>query len=166
MKKRSLQTEFRCNVRIPVNTLSVNSVTLTSLLEFIRQNPLFSIYSEDELTDLLKTAELKSVSAGELIFDRGDPGDMFYIVYSGRIRILLSVTMCLFPRLPLLCLCFWRPIPLCRCRVLRKPGSSLPPWELELDWYSFYAGSGGGLMPGQRLLLYQHHCSWRLCLRW
>jgi len=58
------------------------------LLQFIRQNPLFSIYSDEELTDLLDAAELKSVSAGQLVFDQGDPGDTFYIVFSGKIRIL------------------------------------------------------------------------------
>ncbi len=58
------------------------------LFAFIRKIPLFSICEDEVLTELMKAAELKSVSAGELVFDQGDAGDCFYIVYSGRIRIL------------------------------------------------------------------------------
>ncbi|MBN1292800.1 MAG: peptidase domain-containing ABC transporter [Candidatus Latescibacteria bacterium] len=61
---------------------------INSLLQFIRQNPLFSIYSDEEMSSLLETAELESVSAGQLVFEQGDVGDTFYIVYSGKIRIL------------------------------------------------------------------------------
>ncbi|MBW2093019.1 MAG: cyclic nucleotide-binding domain-containing protein, partial [Deltaproteobacteria bacterium] len=58
------------------------------LSEFIRKIPLFSIYTDEELDDLMKAAELKSVGAGEVLFEQGDPGDKFYIVYSGKIRIV------------------------------------------------------------------------------
>ncbi|MCE5244117.1 MAG: cyclic nucleotide-binding domain-containing protein, partial [Desulfobacteraceae bacterium] len=61
---------------------------LKELFSFTRQVGLFSLYGDEELDDLLKTASLRSCSAGELIFDQGDPGDAFYIVYSGRVRIL------------------------------------------------------------------------------
>jgi ATP-binding cassette subfamily B protein len=50
--------------------------------------PLFSIYEDKVLADLMQVAQLKSVSAGELVFDQDDVGDSFYIVYSGKIRIL------------------------------------------------------------------------------
>jgi len=58
------------------------------LFAFIRKIPLFSIYEDEELAELMQRAELRSVSAGELVFDQGDTGDSFYIVYSGKIRIL------------------------------------------------------------------------------
>ncbi|MFX0200574.1 MAG: peptidase domain-containing ABC transporter [Candidatus Hodarchaeota archaeon] len=66
---------------------------IKDLLEFIRKISLFSIYTDEELAELMKAAELRSVSAGELIFDQGDPGDRFYIVYSGRIRVVLRNEM-------------------------------------------------------------------------
>jgi subfamily B ATP-binding cassette protein HlyB/CyaB len=59
-----------------------------TLSKFIREIPFFSIYTDEELTGLMKAAELKSVSAGEVIFHQGDPGEQFYIVYSGKIRML------------------------------------------------------------------------------
>ena len=61
---------------------------LQELFSFIRQVGLFSLYGDEELDGLLKTARLRSFSTGELVFDEGDPGDAFYIIYSGRVRIL------------------------------------------------------------------------------
>jgi len=60
----------------------------TDLSAFVRRIPLFSIYRDEELAELIKLAQLRSVRAGELVFDQGDQGDSFYVVYSGRIRIL------------------------------------------------------------------------------
>jgi ATP-binding cassette subfamily B protein len=59
-----------------------------SLSEFIRKVPLFSIYTDEELSGLTKSAELKSINAGEVIFNQSDPGDKFFVVYSGKIRII------------------------------------------------------------------------------
>lgn len=59
-----------------------------SLLEFIRKAPLFSICTDEELSELMKAVELKSVNAGEIIFSQGDPGDKFYVVFNGKIRII------------------------------------------------------------------------------
>ncbi len=36
----------------------------------------------------MKVIKPRSVKAGELIFDKGSPGDNFYIIYDGKIRIL------------------------------------------------------------------------------
>lgn len=58
------------------------------LVDFLKQNPLLSVYSDNELNDLIRAAHLETVSAGKLIFDEGEPGNTFYLVYSGRIRIL------------------------------------------------------------------------------
>src|SRR5512147_1326565 len=64
-------------------------VEAKDLLDFIRQVPLFRMHSEQELGDVLRTAELRRVRSGELVFEQGDPGDRFYLVYSGRVRILV-----------------------------------------------------------------------------
>jgi len=58
------------------------------LSAFVRKLPLFSIFTDEELAGLTSSAELVSVSPGELIFDQGNPGDKFYLVYGGRVRIL------------------------------------------------------------------------------
>lgn len=61
---------------------------IKGLLHFIRDMPLFSIFGDEELDELVKGFKLISVSAGEIIFDQGDTGDRFYIVYSGKVRIV------------------------------------------------------------------------------
>lgn len=61
---------------------------LKDLSNFIRKKPLFAIYTDDELAELMGAAELISVSAGEVIFKLGEAGDRFYVVYSGKVRIL------------------------------------------------------------------------------
>lgn len=61
---------------------------IKDLLSFIRKVPMLSIYTDEELTEMMQAAELKSISAGELVFEQDQPGDRFYIVYSGKIRIL------------------------------------------------------------------------------
>jgi ATP-binding cassette subfamily B protein len=55
---------------------------------FLRTLPLFSIHSDTEIEHVIAAAKLKSFPAGSLVFDQGDPGDAFHIVYSGRIRII------------------------------------------------------------------------------
>ena len=59
-----------------------------NLLDAIRKVSIFAGYGEEELADLLNAAETRSVKAGELVFDQGDPANRLYIVYSGKIRIL------------------------------------------------------------------------------
>lgn len=61
---------------------------IKDLLDFTRKLPVFSIFSDDDLSGILTTVELKSLSAGEPVFTQGDPGDSYYIVYSGKIRII------------------------------------------------------------------------------
>ena len=57
-------------------------------LKFIRELWFFSILHDEELEALISTSTLKSYKAGEIIFNQDDEGDSFYIVYSGKIRIL------------------------------------------------------------------------------
>ena len=61
---------------------------IRDLSQFIRKIPLFSIYTDEDLEGLMEGAELRSVSAGEVIFEQDEPGDKFYLVYSGKVRIV------------------------------------------------------------------------------
>ena len=61
-----------------------------SLLGFLRKIPLFSVYGDEELLGLLETAEMESVGAGQVIFEQGTEGRNFYVVYNGRVRIVLT----------------------------------------------------------------------------
>ncbi len=59
------------------------------ILATLRKITLFSIYTDAELSALVDSAQTKSVSSGEIIFKQGEEGDKFYIVASGKIRIVL-----------------------------------------------------------------------------
>ena len=59
-----------------------------NIAEFIRALPLFSVFADEDLALLTKDAQLRSLRPGEIVFNQGDPGDSFYIVYSGKIRII------------------------------------------------------------------------------
>jgi ATP-binding cassette subfamily B protein len=78
---------------MPVRSLDVGEgpvlVEARDLLGFIRDIPLFRMHSEQERGDVLRSAELRRYRSGELVFEQGDPGDRFYVVYSGRVRILI-----------------------------------------------------------------------------
>ena len=58
------------------------------LITFVRKIPLFAIYTDEELLKLMNVAELKSFDAGELIFEQGTSAKRFYIIYSGKIRLI------------------------------------------------------------------------------
>jgi len=64
------------------------SIEDKGFLGFIKKIPLFSLYADEEIAELMTKAEPSSVRAGDLIFNQGDPGDKLYIVYKGKIRIL------------------------------------------------------------------------------
>jgi ATP-binding cassette subfamily B protein len=63
-------------------------MNINNIRAFLRELPIFAIYQDDELTLLLEASILISVNAGQVVFEQGDHGDSFYVVYSGRIRIL------------------------------------------------------------------------------
>lgn len=62
----------------------------SDLKEFVRGIRLFAILDDAELEELSHRFEMRSVEAGDLVFSEGDPGDKFYVVYGGRIRIVLK----------------------------------------------------------------------------
>lgn len=61
---------------------------IKDISSFLREIPLFSIYNSVQLSELMQAAELISIKAGEILFEQGDEGKSFYVVYSGKIRIL------------------------------------------------------------------------------
>jgi CRP-like cAMP-binding protein len=48
-------------------------------------------FDEDSIAQLASSAHERHYTAGETIFLRGDKGDCFYVIVSGRVRIVLGV---------------------------------------------------------------------------
>ena len=54
---------------------------------FLRQLPLFSELSDEDLDDLYRIAEPVALQAGQALMEEGDPGDSLYIATEGRFEI-------------------------------------------------------------------------------
>lgn len=63
-------------------------MAIQELKETLLKSPLFSITDEKLLDDLLDRFELVSYNLGETVTKAGDPGDAFYVIYSGKARVL------------------------------------------------------------------------------
>jgi len=64
------------------------SIEDQGFLGFVKKIPLFSLYANEEIAELMAKAEPSSVRAGGIIFNQGDPGNKLYVIYKGKIRIL------------------------------------------------------------------------------
>lgn len=54
------------------------------------RSPLLARIPEEDLRALLKFAEERRFAAGQVLFQRGDPGDGVYAIVSGRVRVYLE----------------------------------------------------------------------------
>jgi serine phosphatase RsbU (regulator of sigma subunit) len=64
---------------------------LTDDIALLAQVPLFTKLSQDELRHLADNLNSCQFSPGEIIFNEGDKGDLFYIVRDGQLEILKSL---------------------------------------------------------------------------
>ncbi|HXK50159.1 MAG TPA: Crp/Fnr family transcriptional regulator [Clostridiales bacterium] len=56
-------------------------------IEFLRSISLCQDMNEKEITDIAAHCQLKKFSKKNIVFLEQDPGNMFYIIYSGKIKI-------------------------------------------------------------------------------
>src|SRR5215212_1765789 len=57
------------------------------MLDELRQVPLLSDLSEEDLEQLYQMAETVSIPAGQLVLREGDPGDSLYVVLDGQLEV-------------------------------------------------------------------------------
>ena len=62
---------------------------MADLAETIRNIPLFSGLSREDIAKILGKLEEKSFNAGTTIFSQGDKGDSFYLIQSGAVQVVL-----------------------------------------------------------------------------
>jgi len=60
------------------------------LVSRLLSTPLFSSVDDHALAKLAAVSRLRRLSQGQTLFNQGDPADAFYLVYSGRIHLLLD----------------------------------------------------------------------------
>lgn len=67
-------------------TLPVHAID--QAVEMLGRVPLFQGLPRSDLERIARLSRLRQLGAGELVVREGDPGDKFYIVYSGAVEIL------------------------------------------------------------------------------
>lgn len=58
------------------------------ICEFLRKCPLFAALTPRTLTEVADKMMLERFAAGAIVLRQGDPGDKFYLIRSGRVRVL------------------------------------------------------------------------------
>lgn len=61
-------------------------------LEYFSRSPLLARIDQADLRALVRRAEQRIYNAGQLLFQRGDPGDGIFAIVSGRVKIFLEGT--------------------------------------------------------------------------
>src|SRR5918993_1645470 len=63
---------------------------MADLAQIIRQIPLFSALSREDIAKVLGKMEERSYASGATIVSQGDQGDAFYIIQSGAVQVVLE----------------------------------------------------------------------------
>ncbi len=70
--------------------IDATAVIPTEAIELLRAIPLFSALGPVTLEDIAGRSGRRQVAAGEAVFDQGDPGDRFYAIAAGEVRVLVD----------------------------------------------------------------------------
>jgi HEAT repeat protein len=63
-------------------------IPLVQRLYFLRQVPLFAEISGEDLMQVARITELESLPSGRIIFNKGDEGDIMYLIMQGRVSLV------------------------------------------------------------------------------
>lgn len=64
------------------------TIDIQEVAALLRENPVFGLLDDEELLRVVKKLEPVRLSVGQTVFRAGEPGDSFYIVQSGRARVV------------------------------------------------------------------------------
>ena len=54
----------------------------------LKELPIFSSLTDDEIKAVSEISNAQTVSADELVFSEGEPGNILYVIIRGSVRIL------------------------------------------------------------------------------
>ena len=67
----------------------MNNAKNTQLKTHLKGVPLFSSLTDDQLAVLAQTGVIRKFAKGQVIVNQSSPGDTFYIVISGHVKVAL-----------------------------------------------------------------------------
>src|SRR5260370_2726055 len=79
-----------CYRRCGLATVDLEGNTMSKQAEFaviLKMNPMFADLGTDELQRISSLCHTQQLGVGEMLFQKGDPGDALYGVRRGQIRI-------------------------------------------------------------------------------
>jgi len=68
-----------------------SSITLEQILTFLLETPLFKDLAPDGLAEIVGIMQIQHLDAGQALFQQGDVGDAWYVVYSGGVEVFREV---------------------------------------------------------------------------
>jgi putative ABC transport system ATP-binding protein len=60
------------------------------ICEFLRQFPLFADLQTSTLTEVADKMQVEQAVAGDVVIRQGDPGELFYLIRSGKVDVIVS----------------------------------------------------------------------------
>ena len=67
----------------------MNGIKTTQLKTHLKDVPLFSNMNNAQLAALTRTGDIRRFSKGQIIVNQSTPGNTFYIVISGQVKVAL-----------------------------------------------------------------------------
>ncbi|NEP40076.1 MAG: mechanosensitive ion channel [Okeania sp. SIO2H7] len=86
LKPRSQQNLTDKKLKVPAKKFPVSAATSLSIRDLLCQVPYFHNFNELQLLSLIEIGRPKHLSASEILFRQGEPGNAFCIVLSGGIE--------------------------------------------------------------------------------
>ena len=75
-------------------TQNSSSINLETVVRFLLETELFSHLTTSELSEMTTILEIQRYSKGETIFQEGDIGDAWYVLYEGSVSVRKHVFLC------------------------------------------------------------------------
>jgi putative ABC transport system ATP-binding protein len=60
------------------------------ICEFLRQFPLFADLQTSTLSEVADKMMVEEAQAGDVVIRQGDPGELFYLIRSGRVEVVIE----------------------------------------------------------------------------
>jgi len=64
------------------------AVTRERMITFLLETPMFENLDPLEIVEILHIVEVQLFQASEIIFNEGDPGDAWYVLYKGKTEVI------------------------------------------------------------------------------
>ena len=63
-------------------------ITRERLITFLLETPMFMSLTPSELMEMVHVVEAEKYQAGDVIFEEGDSGEAWYVLYKGAVEVL------------------------------------------------------------------------------